>query len=92
MTGFQQQGPPAGVRTCPFCRAAAESRVCPACGRDTTAPRRPCASCGRIVPVAERVCYACGAAHTSEMWWKIPLIVLLFVLAFVVSIVLALLR
>ncbi len=78
-------------RACPFCGAPAAERFCGACGRDTTAPRRPCARCKRMVPSSERVCWSCGAGFTSDMWWKIPLIVFLFLLAFLVSIVLALL-
>ena len=78
-------------RACPYCGAPAADRFCGACGRDTTAPRRPCARCKRMVPSSERVCWNCGAGFTSDMWWKIPLIVFLFLLAFLVSIVLALL-
>ena len=44
-----------------------------------------------MVPSSERVCWNCGAGFTSDMWWKIPLIVFLFLLAFVISIVVALL-
>lgn len=92
---FEAEGRAAGSppgRACPFCGARAEARVCPSCGRDTTAPRRPCRSCGRMVPSAERLCWNCGAAHRGDMWWKIPLIVFLFLLAFVLSIVLAALK
>ena len=45
-----------------------------------------------MVQSSERVCPNCGAAFRSDMSWKIPLIVLLFVLAFVISILLALVR
>lgn len=45
-----------------------------------------------MVPSSERVCPNCGAAFRSDLNWKIPLIVLLFVLAFVISILLAMVR
>ena len=79
-------------RVCPFCRAPAAAQVCGSCGRDTTAPRRPCGRCRQMVPSSERVCPKCGAAFRSDMSWKIPLIILLFLLAFVVSILLALVK
>lgn len=79
-------------RVCPFCGARTDARICEACGRDTNAPRRPCPSCKRMVPSGERFCWSCGAVYRSEMWWKIPLIVFLFLLAFVISILLALVR
>jgi hypothetical protein len=43
-----------------------------------------------MVPSGESVCWNCGAGFRSDMWWKIPLIVFLFLLAFLISIVLAL--
>jgi hypothetical protein len=45
-----------------------------------------------MVPSSERVCPKCGAAFRSDMSWKIPLIILLFLLAFVVSVLLALVK
>jgi hypothetical protein len=45
-----------------------------------------------MVPTGERACWNCGAAFKSDMRWKIPLIVLLFLLAFVISILLALVK
>lgn len=88
-------GPPGAYsagRACPFCGAPSAAKMCAACGRDTTAPRRPCERCRRMVPSNERVCWNCGASFKSEMWWKVPLIVLLFLLAFAISVVLALVR
>ncbi len=79
-------------RVCPFCGANAPAQFCGSCGRDTTAPRRPCAKCRRMVPSVERACWNCGAGFKSDMRWKIPLIVFLFLLAFVISILLALLK
>lgn len=79
-------------RVCPFCAAPAAARFCGSCGRDTTAARRPCVKCRRMVPSGERGCWNCGAAFRSDLRWKIPLIIFLFVLAFVVSVLLALVR
>ena len=79
-------------RMCPFCGSPAAAQFCGSCGRDTTAPRRPCGQCRRMVPTSERACWNCGAAFKSDMRWKIPLIVLLFLLAFVISILLAFVR
>jgi hypothetical protein len=74
---------------CPFCGACADAQVCGSCGRDTTASRRPCAKCRRMVPSSDRSCWNCGAVFKSDLRWKIPLIVFLFLLAFVISILLA---
>ena len=90
-TGAQPVAPPTG-RACPFCRAPAASKFCGSCGRDTTAPRRPCTKCGRMVPSSERACWNCGAAFKSDMRWKIPLIIFLFLLAFLISVLLALVK
>jgi len=97
---FDQRQSPAGVHTaahppgrmCPFCSAPAAAQFCGSCGRDTTAPRRPCVKCRRMVPSSERTCWNCGAVFKSDMRWKIPLIVFLFVLAFIISILLALVK
>lgn len=78
-------------RTCPFCSAPAAGKFCGSCGRDTNAPRRPCVKCRRMIPSHERACWNCGATFKSDMRWKVPLIVFLFLLAFVVSVLLALL-
>ncbi|MGH9901659.1 MAG: hypothetical protein ACRD68_07585 [Pyrinomonadaceae bacterium] len=81
--------PTPASRACPFCRAPAPTQFCAACGRDTTAPRRPCRNCRELVPTSERACWSCGARFRSEMLWKIPLIVFLFLLAFAVSVAIA---
>jgi hypothetical protein len=75
-------------RVCPFCNAAAPGVQCAACGRDTTAARRPCATCGRMRPSSERACWNCGAVARSELRWKVPLIVLMFLAAFALSLLL----
>ena len=79
-------------RTCPFCGAMAAATVCAACGRDTTAPRRLCPTCGKMTPSTEPKCWNCGTKLPSDLSWKIPLIVLLFVLALVASILISLIR
>jgi hypothetical protein len=79
-------------RTCPFCGGAAPGARCSACGRDPTANRRICRACGKQTPLAERACCHCSAQAQSELSWKIPLIVGLFVTAFALSVVLALVR
>jgi RNA polymerase subunit RPABC4/transcription elongation factor Spt4 len=73
-------------RNCPFCGAVGQGAVCCSCGRDTAAARRPCKKCGRMVPTAEQSCWNCGAAFRSDLWWKIPVIVLLFLAAIIISI------
>ena len=52
----------------------------------TSVPQRVCASCKQLSPKTDPACAHCGTTFRSDMRWKIPLIVLLFVLAFVVSI------
>ena len=74
---------------CPYCREPAPEQLCPSCGRDTTAPRRICPTCQRIAPTIDAACWHCGAVFTSELWWKVPVIVLLFAIAFAISIALA---
>ena len=75
---------------CPFCGAAASGR-CPSCGRDPTARRRACGACKKMTPVAEAKCCHCGAVASSELPGKVVLIVLMFVVAFALSIAIAIL-
>ena len=77
------------VRPCPFCGATVEFSTCPQCKRDPTAPRRVCTSCQKMTPTAERGCVHCKAAPTSELAWKVPVIVALFVGALILSVVVA---
>jgi predicted amidophosphoribosyltransferase len=77
---------------CPFCGAPTAAQVCGSCGRNTTAPRRPCGKCGQMVPSSERACWNCGAVFRSDLRWKIPLIVFLFLLALVISVLLSLVK
>lgn len=97
---FEERQSPAGGqpvahragRVCPFCGAPAAAQMCTSCGRDTTAPRRPCGKCGSMAPSCDRGCWNCGAGFKSDLWWKVPLIVLLFLLAFAISVAFALLK
>lgn len=78
---------------CPFCaRPAAGGKPCPGCRRDPSAPRRVCPGCKRLTPKAEGACMHCARPFHSEMWWKLPLIIGLFILAMIVSFLLALAR
>jgi hypothetical protein len=45
-----------------------------------------------MVPSSERACRNCGAVFRSDLRWKVPLIVFLFLLAFVISVLLALVK
>jgi len=84
--------PSSDVRACPFCGQETVGSPCPACGRDVAAARRVCGRCHRMTPSNEPACSHCGAPHRSELRWKVPLIVFLFVLAFLVSLLLSLAR
>ena len=79
---------------CPYCRELLYSGpyICGRCGRNPSAPRRPCPKCGRVTPTAERNCWNCGAAFKSDMRWKVPLIVALFLLSFVLSVAVVLVK
>lgn len=73
---------------CPFCGARGAGTLCLDCGRDKTTARRICAKCNAATPVAEPACQACGQRQVSDLRWKIPLIVALFVAAIAVAILL----
>jgi hypothetical protein len=45
-----------------------------------------------MTPTSEPACCHCGARARSELAWKIPVIVALFVAAFILSIVVASIR
>jgi len=45
-----------------------------------------------VTPSAETACWQCGAAFKSDMRWKVPLIIALFLLSFVLTVLLALVR
>ena len=83
---------PGFAMPCPFCGAPAAPPRCATCQRDPTAMRRVCAGCRRQTPTIEPVCMHCQRAPANEMAWKIPVIVLLFVVAFAISVAIALAR
>jgi predicted amidophosphoribosyltransferase len=74
---------------CPFCGAAAVAPRCAGCGRDPTASRRVCAKCRRLTPKSEPACAHCGTAAASDLRWKLPVIVAMFVAAAILGFVLA---
>jgi hypothetical protein len=45
-----------------------------------------------VTPTAERACWGCGAAFKSDMRWKVPLIVFLFIASFLLSVAVAVVR
>jgi hypothetical protein len=73
-------------RVCPYCGVAAPGQVCANCRRDTTARRRICSKCGRITPSAEPACMSCGKHYTSDLAWKIPVIIVMFIVVVIISI------
>lgn len=76
---------------CPFCGASAAA-TCPGCGRDPTARRRACPHCQRMTPMAEAKCCWCGVSISSELPLKVIGIVVMFLVAFALSLALAFLR
>lgn len=75
---------------CPFCGnglagAAGSPASCPSCGRNPRVPRKPCPHCQGWTPSAEPACCRCGERFKSELRWKVPLIIGIFLLAFLVS-------
>ncbi len=75
-----------GVR-CFFCEGDVQGGVCTACGVNASAPRRACDGCQRVILAAAPACPHCGQARTNDMWWKIPLIVAMFVAVFIISVI-----
>ena len=43
---------------------------------------RVCPRCKQQTPGDQKACAACGYVPSSDLWWKVPLIVLLFLIAF----------
>ena len=52
------------------------------------ATQRVCKGCGMLSPAAGAACEHCGAAFKSDLRWKVPVIILMFVAAIVLSIIL----
>ncbi len=76
---------------CPFCKIPSDQPICIRCGHSITAARRRCSKCGQMSPTTEPTCVQCHARFVSEWAWKVPLIILLVVLAMVVPILIELL-
>jgi predicted amidophosphoribosyltransferase len=74
--------------SCPFCGTATAASRCERCVRDPRAPRRVCAACARQTPIHEPVCMHCGAGKPNDMAWKVPVIILMFVVAFALAVAL----
>lgn len=49
-------------------------------------PQRVCPRCKELSPAIGGACNYCGAPFTSDLRWKVPLIILLFAIAIAVSI------
>ncbi len=71
---------------CAFCGTTTDQVRCQACQRDPRGARRVCSRCKKNTPSAEKTCMHCGVGATSDLGWKIPLIVVLFLLAFAVAV------
>jgi predicted amidophosphoribosyltransferase len=68
--------------TCPYCaNPTATANHCPACRRDPSAPRRICPDCKRMTPKNEVRCCHCAHVFGNELSWKIPVVILVIVVA-----------
>lgn len=74
------------AKDCPFCGTSNRSDRCSQCGQDTRAPRRICSHCGKQTPQASPACTHCSTVHRSELLWKVPLIIGLFVIAVIITV------
>jgi len=77
-------------RNCPFCGEVAEGDSCQSCGLPVTASRRVCTKCGKITLSQDSKCVHCGMVKPNELAWKIPLIIILFIIAFVITVLIQL--
>ena len=80
--------PQAFTIPCPFCGTATAAARCERCQRDPRGARRICGPCARQTPTTEPTCMHCGAGKPNDMAWKIPVIVLMFALAFALAVAL----
>ena len=73
---------------CPFCDDVRGGQPCGTCGRapDPDLSRRPCPACQQMTPLNEPACCHCGQTIRSELRWKVPVIILMFVVAIAVSV------
>jgi RNA polymerase subunit RPABC4/transcription elongation factor Spt4 len=72
---------------CFFCEAAVVADTCVSCGVSASAPRRACDGCQRVILAAAPACPHCAHVRSNEMWWKIPLIVAMFLAVFIISVI-----
>ncbi|MFT4703696.1 MAG: putative amidophosphoribosyltransferase [Bradymonadia bacterium] len=75
---------------CPFCSGEIAGVNCVSCGTDITAPRTVCKGCGTLKLSSSKSCEQCGTLHRSEMTWKIPLIIGMFIIVIIINVALAL--
>jgi hypothetical protein len=73
---------------CPFCDSemVVAGTSCPVCSRNPRSPRRPCPKGCGWTPSNEVKCCRCGTGFKSDLRWKIPLIVGIFLLALILSV------
>jgi len=89
--GVSVQTVPVGegtTRVCPFCGSPTATQQCTSCGRNTSASRKICARCGKMAPSADSKCWNCGSTFTSDVWWKILVLIGVFILVFLLNVVL----
>ena len=68
--------------TCPYCaNPTATADLCPACRRNPSAPRRICPDCKRMTPKSEARCCHCAHVFGNELSWKIPVVIVVIILA-----------
>jgi predicted amidophosphoribosyltransferase len=73
---------------CPYCgNPQASPDVCLHCGRNPSAPRRICPTCKMMTPKSERACWHCGAVFTSELSWKIPVVIVVIIVSAILQFV-----
>ena len=76
------------VYRCPFCGGETPGPYCTKCGRQRNTSRRVCHACSELTPKDEVNCCHCGEAPRNELAWKIPAIIVMFVVAIGLSILL----
>lgn len=73
-------------QVCPFCEQTTMQVVCSHCNRNITSSRNICKNCKKMTPANEPSCSHCGRVNSSELTWKIPLIIGIFIAATILSI------
>ncbi len=80
------------IGVCIFCGGKTHRNRCIKCQRDQSVKRLVCRNCNEMTPSAEPECCHCGEAIKSELRWKIPLIIAIFAISFMISVILAFLK